>query len=290
MKGASASWHSVAARRRPRAPRAVRRLHRRRPPRSASRATTDFNGAVAGRHRLLPGDHLHAAGGAARAVGYLRPAEKRANLQVEVECAWRPRFCSRDNAPSGVEFGTDGTSAEGRARSHPVGRHVQFAAAAAALRASGRARCSSATASRWCTTLPRSARGCRTTSTCAPSGAADKADHAERRHGEPVAQGARSACNTCCSSKGPLTVARRLRRRVRAHAAASSKRPDAQIYFINFSTREARRRAASALGLHLLGVAAPGRVARLGAPSARPTRPRRPRSATTTSPPRTTGA
>ena len=89
--------------------------------------------------------------------------------------------------------------------------------------------------------------------------------------------------------RGPLTVSA-------GYAAAFVRtrpeipRPDAQIYFINFSTRQARRRAASVLRLHAVGVADPGRVARLGAHRARPTRVSRRRSATTTSPPRTTGA
>jgi len=62
--------------------------------------------------------------------------------------------------------------------------------------------------------------------------------------------------------QGPLTVSA-------GHAAAfvrtrpELKRPDAQLYFINFSTA---KRAGSCTGtrLHLRRVAAPGRVARLG--------------------------
>ena len=88
---------------------------------------------------------------------------------------------------------------------------------------------------------------------------------------------------------GPLTVSA-------GHAAAfvrtrpELKRPDAQIYFINFST--ARRggvlhpHSGFTCAVSQLQVESRGSVAH----RAPPIRPRRLRSATTTSPPRTTGA
>ena len=88
---------------------------------------------------------------------------------------------------------------------------------------------------------------------------------------------------------GPLTVSA-------GHAAAFVRtRPGAEApgradLLHQLLQREARRLPASALRIHLRGVAAAGRVARLGAHPLGRSGARRPRSATTISPPRTTGA
>ena len=89
--------------------------------------------------------------------------------------------------------------------------------------------------------------------------------------------------------RGPLTVSA-------GYAAAFVRtrpelpRPDAQIYFINFSTAKRGGVLHPFSGLHAVGVADPGRVARLGAHRLARSARARPRSATTISPPRTTAA
>ncbi len=105
------------------------------------------------------------------ATAYLRPAEKRPNLRVETH-ALGDKDCVRGHARRRRRVSPGRKKARQGKRNHPVRRCVQLAAAARSFPASGRARCSRSTASRWCTTRRRSASACRTTSTCARSGAA----------------------------------------------------------------------------------------------------------------------
>ena len=107
------------------------------------------------------------------AVGYLRPALKRANLRVETE-ALATRILFEGTRAVGVEYRQAGRVHTARAGREVIlaGWRVQFAATAAALgRGSARAARSS-TASRSCSIPPAWATRCRTTCTCARSGAA----------------------------------------------------------------------------------------------------------------------
>ena len=271
----------------PRAPRALRRLHRLGALARHSRATTTSTA----RRRKAPattGPPRTAGAGAAPrwpTCGRRRSAEPAGRDQ----CACHEDDLFEGKRAVGVEYRQDGDRRRSRQeRNHPVRRHVQFAAAAAAFGRRARARCSRSTASRWCTTRRRSASGCRTISTCAPSGAARKAITLNDDMMSLWRQARHRVCSTCCSRQGPLTVSA-------GHAAAfvrtrpELKRPDAQIYFINFSSRGAaasctRTRASPARCRSSRSSRAARRT------SARPIRRSRPRSATTTSPPRTTGA
>ena len=89
------------------------------------------------------------------------------------------------------------------------------------------------------------------------------ADHAERRHAHAVGPGQDRAAVPAVSP-WPAHRQRGLRRGVRAHAAGGPppRRADLLHQLLH---RQARRRPASVLGLHPLGVADAGRVARVGA-------------------------
>ena len=215
-----------------RAPRAVRRLHRVGGRRSAFRATTSFNGARqegTGYYRAT----AHRGRRRSTAVAYLREAEKRPEPARSKRTRWSQGSCSRASGRSGVEYRR--ARPRKRRRGHPLRRRVQLAAAAAALR---RRAARAAREARH----PRGAR--RAAGRRAAAGpflrahllALLQAAHAERRHGEPLAQGRDRPCSTCLIEERTAHRQRRPGRGVRAHAARSSKRPDAQIYFINFST------------------------------------------------------
>ena len=195
----------------------------------------------------------------------------------------RRKCFSTASAPSASSTGS-AESEKGRAPgSHSVGRDLQLAPAPRAFRRRRAAKLEEHGIP-VVHDLPRSA-SCRTTSTCARSGAA-ASHHAERRHGEPVAPGGHRP-QYLLFREGPLTISA-------GHAAAfvrtrpEPKRPDAQIYFINFSAGGA---AASCMRTPDLRAQCRScrwsRAARaypLGGSA------RRRRSATTTSQPRTTGA
>ena len=106
------------------------------------------------------------------AVGYLRPAQKRPNLRVEVNAlatriSLRRAARNRDRVPAGR---TD--ASRKRAGDHPVGRGVQFAATPAALRRRASPASEEPRASRLFSMRRGSARACRTITTCARSGVA----------------------------------------------------------------------------------------------------------------------
>ena len=121
----------------------------------------------AGRFRLLPADHAQGRRCSA-AVGYLKPARRRANLRV-VSGALATRVLFEGRRAVGVEYRAGRRDAHGarRRRGDPRGRRLQLAATAAALRRSARQRCCSGTASRSSPTCPASALTCRTTTMAA---------------------------------------------------------------------------------------------------------------------------
>ena len=247
----------------------------------------DFNGAMqdgAGYYQATTRNGRRSSA----ATGYLRPAAKRPNLRVEVN-ALATRVLFEGTRAVGVEYLQGGrryTRARG-ARGDPRRRSVQLAAAAAAL---GRrpARAAREPGHRAAGRLARRRRSAAGPFLRAYLLALQPADHAQRRHGKPVAPARHRAALPALAARA-ADGERRLRRGVRAHPARAraARRPDLLHQFFD---RQARRGAAPVLRLHRLGVAAAGRVARLGAgPLGRPARAARP-SSTTTSRPRTTAA
>ena len=91
------------------------------------------------------------------------------------------------------------------------------------------------------------------------------ADHAERRHAQPVGPGAGSACSTCCCAAARSPSARATPRRSCARGRRS--RAPTRRSTSSTSPPTSGAAAASVPGLHPVGVAAAGRVARLGAHS-----------------------
>ena len=134
------------------------------------------------------------------AVAYLR-RPRSARTCVSRPLRLPPGSSSREQRATGVEYRQHGKTIHAQgSRSHSLRRHVQLAAAAAAL---GRRAARAAGA-------PRHPGGAR----CAAGGRAaagpflrahvlalQQADHAERRHAEPAGARRGSAWTTCCSRK-----------------------------------------------------------------------------------------
>ena len=218
-----------------RAPRALRRLHRRRRPRSACRAPTTSTA----RRRKAPATTAPRRYRGRRAQRRRSPicgrrrSARISSMRSECACHQDPL---RGKRGDGVECSTDRSCSQAQSDCS-VRRSVQLAAASAALRRRTRERCSSATAFRWCTTRRGSASDlqdhfyartfwrCRRPITLNDDMASLVAPGADG-HGLPVPQ------------QGPHDGRRAATRRRSCARGRSSTRPDAQLYFINFSSAQ----------------------------------------------------
>ena len=122
------------------------------------------------------------------AVAYLRPAQKRPNLRVETD-ALATRSCSKANARPELNTGRAERPGAQRYASYSLGRHDQLAAAAAALRRRP-ARAARAPWHPGGARLAASRRGLQDHFYVRTFWRCRQADHAQRRHDEPVAPGA----------------------------------------------------------------------------------------------------